>query len=143
MDNELLRKALWTDMWGSVAAMAITIFGAGLVGGWLGVPTGVVLAVGITLIPWVVFLAVTSRRTPLSRPSVGVVIAGNLAWGIAAAIVLIGFPDALSIAGKWIVAIFSLAVVDIGVAEWVGLRRGGNSGASHATDVAAAVPRRT
>ena len=127
MDNELLRKVLRIDMWGSAAAVGMTVLGAGLLGSWLGVPAGVVLAVGVVLIPWALFLSMTSRRTPLSRLAVGGVIAGNLAWGVAAAIVLIGFPDALSAAGKWIVAIFSLAVVDIGVAEWFGLRRGGVS----------------
>lgn len=124
MEIEILRKVLRTDMWGSAAAVGVTIVGAGWLGGWLGVRSGVVLAVGIVLIPWVLFLAMTSRRTLLSRSAVGVIIAGNLAWGVGAAIVLIGFPDALSPAGKWIFVIFSLAVADIGVVEWVGLRRG-------------------
>jgi hypothetical protein len=76
----------------------------------------------VVLIPWVYTLWQTSRRTPLPTTEVGLVVAGNIGWAVIAAIVLIGYADALSTSGKWIFGLFSLAVLDLGIAEWLGWR---------------------
>lgn len=127
MNAEMLRKVLCFDVVGSAVSVAVTIVGASLLAGWLDVSIWVPIAVGVILIPWVLFLARAVRRTPVRPTEVWVVIAGNLGWGLAAAVLIIGFPDALSVAGRWIVGVFSLAVVDLGIVEWFGLRGGRHS----------------
>lgn len=122
MNNEVLRKVLWFDAWASAATLAVAIAGASLLGGWLDVSVGAPVAVGVVLIPWAYFLAHVARRNPLRRAEVGAVVIGNLGWAVAAAVLIVGFPDVLSTSGKWIVGVFSLAVLDLGVVEWIGLR---------------------
>ena len=119
----LFPEKFWFDV--GVLVGAGTFLQAGLIGliaHWLDVPTWIPLAVGIALIPWVWFLLQTVRREPLRRGDLVFIVAGNVGWAVAAAIVILGFPDALSTAGRWIVGIFSLAVLDFGLTEWMGLR---------------------
>ncbi|MEA2002160.1 MAG: hypothetical protein U9N84_09810 [Actinomycetota bacterium] len=122
MSEQTLRKVLWVDVIGSSATIAFTIFGAALLGGWLGVSAWAPLAVGLVLIPWVALLLRTVRRDQLRAVDVAAIVAGNLLWVGTTAVLLLGFPDALSTAGKWIVGIFAIAVLDLSLAEWMGLR---------------------
>lgn len=124
MNNETLRKVLWFDAYASAASVAVTIAGASLLAGWLEVSVWAPLTVGVVLIPWVYLLAQTARRDPLRRAEVWTIVAGNVSWAVGAVVLIAGFPDALSTSGKWIVGIFSLAVLDLGIAEWLGLRSG-------------------
>jgi len=62
-------------------------------------------------------LYLTTRRAPLRAAQVTVVVVGNLAWAVAAAVIVWGFPNALSAGGKWAVGLFSLAVLAIGLME--------------------------
>jgi hypothetical protein len=123
MDEATLRKVLWADVVGSGTSVVFSIAGAGLIADWIGAAAWIPLAVGVLLIPWVWFLYRTVRRNPLRPTEVAIVVAGNVGWAVAAAVLILGFPDALSTGGKWIVGIFSLAVLDFGLAQWVGLRR--------------------
>jgi hypothetical protein len=123
MSEQTLRKALWSDVIGSSATIAFTIIGAALIGGWLEVSTWAVLGVGVALIPWVGILLRTVRRDQLRAADVAAIVVGNLVWVGATAVLIFGFPDALSTAGKWIVGIFALVVLDLTLAEWMGLRR--------------------
>jgi hypothetical protein len=100
MDSEKLRKILRFDMWASAASVIFTIAGAGLLADWMGVSPWVPSVVGVALIPWVYTLWQTSRRTPLRTTEVGLVVAGNIGWAVIAAILLIGYPDALSTTGS-------------------------------------------
>lgn len=131
MNEQILRKVLWADVYGSGASVVFTIIGAGLIGRWLGVSAWIPFGVGIILIPWVALLLQTVKREELRRVELAVVVVGNIGWAIAAAIVIWGFPDALSVGGKWILGLFSLAVLDYGILELVGLRKLSKTG-SHA-----------
>jgi hypothetical protein len=122
MSEEILRKVLWADAIGSGAALVFTIVGAGLLGRWLDISAWIPLTVGLVLIPWVYLLVRTVRRDQLRAGEVALIVAGNLGWVIAAAILIIGFPNALSTTGNWVVGIFSAVVLELGVAEWMGLR---------------------
>lgn len=121
MSSETLRKILWADVFGSGASVLFSIAAAGLVADWLEVWVWIPLAVGITLVPWVWFLYRTVRHDPLQTGTIAVIAAGNVGWAVAAAILILGFPAALSTAGAWIVGVFSLAVLDFGIAQWIGL----------------------
>lgn len=122
MDEKDLRRVLWADTVGSAASVVLTIAGAALIGRWLDVPTWVPLIVGLVLVPWVALLYMTVGQHPIRRAQVTVIVVGNLGWVLAAAVVIWGFPSALSAAGKWILGVFSLGVLALGVAELVGLR---------------------
>lgn len=123
MNEQILRKVLWADVLGSGASVIFTIVGASLIAGWLDVSAWIPLAVGLVLIPWVWFLVRTVRRDRLRAGEVAVIVAGNIGWAVLAAMLIFGFPNALSPAGRWIVGLFSLAVLDYGVLQLVGLRR--------------------
>lgn len=122
MNSKKLRTVLRFDMWASATTVGFTIVGASLLAGWLGVSTWVPFAVGMVLIPWVYTLWLTVSRRPLRSAEVGMVVVGNIGWAVIAAIVLVGYPAALSTSGKWIFGLFSLAVLDLGIAEWFGWR---------------------
>ena len=123
MNEQILRKVLWADVFGSGASTIFTIVGAGLIAGWLDVSAWIPLVVGLVLIPWVWFLVRTVRRDRLRKGEVAVIVAGNIGWAVLAAVLIFGFPDALSPGGRWIVGLFSLAVLDYGVLQLLGLRQ--------------------
>ena len=123
MGEQTLRKILWADAYASGASVLFTIAGAALLGDWLDISAWIPGAVCLVLIPWVGFLVMTVRRPELRPAEVATVVAGNIGWAAAAAVIIVGFPDSLSTGGKWIVGIFSLGVLDFGVAQWLGLRR--------------------
>lgn len=122
MIEQNLRKVLWVDVFGSGVSVVLALIGPGLIAEWLDVSGWIPFAVGVVLIPWVALLARAVRRERLRAGEVAYIVAGNIGWAIAAAILVFGFPDALSTTGKWIVGLFSLGVLDLGVAEWLGLR---------------------
>ena len=122
MTEQNLHRVLWADATGSAISVVFTIAGAGLVGRWLDVSPWIPAAVGIALIPWVMLLVHTVRRVPLRTIAVAIIAAGNLAWVVGAAVLIFGFPDALSTGGKWIVGLFSLAVLDLGLLQLAGLK---------------------
>jgi len=121
MNKETLRPALRTDLVGSAISALVVIAAAGPLSDGIGVPTSILIALGIVLIPWVGFLYLTTRRATLRAAEVTVVVVGNLAWAVAAPVIILGFPTALSTGGKWVVGLFSLAVLAIGFVELRGL----------------------
>lgn len=123
MNEANLRKVLWADVVGSGTSVVFSIAAAGLIAGWLDVSAWIPLAVGVLLVPWVWFLHRTVRREPLRTSEVAIIVVGNIGWALAAAVLIFGFPDLLSASGRWIVGLFSLAVLDFGLAQWVGLQR--------------------
>ena len=123
MNEKTLRSVLRIDLIGSALSALVAIAGARLLGGWLGVSPWVLVTLGIVLIPWVYLLYRTERRSRLRTGELAVIVVGNVGWAVAAAILIFGYPDALTTAGKWLVGVFSLAVLDLGVAEWLGIRR--------------------
>lgn len=118
-----LRKVLQWDIWGSGMSVLVSILGAVVLGGWLELSAWVPFGVGVGLIPWVAFLAYAARQHPLRRWQVAIIAFGNLAWVLTAVVILIGFPDALSVAGSWIVGLFSAGVLALGTMQAMGLRR--------------------
>lgn len=121
MNEAILRRVLETDMVGSGLSAALVIAAAQPLSDTLDVPAAALVGLGIVLIPWVGFLFSSVRRPRLRRGDVAVVVAGNLLWALAAAIMIWGFPASLSAAGKWIVGCFSLAVLALGIVELRGL----------------------
>lgn len=122
MSEQVLRKVLWADTVGSGLSTVITIVGAGVLADLLGVSAWVPFGVGLVLIPWVLHLLRTVRQEPLRSADVGIIVAGNVGWAVAAAVLILGFPTALTTTGNWLVGVFSLGVLALGVLQWIGLR---------------------
>lgn len=122
MSERNLRNVLRIDAVGSGLSTVFTLAGASWLGARLEVSAWIPFAVGLVLIPWVALLIHTVRRHPLSPAEVAVIVAGNVGWAVAAGVLIFGFPDAMSATGNWMVGLFSLAVLALGVAQWVGLR---------------------
>jgi hypothetical protein len=127
MGEQELRKVLWVDAIGSGVSTAFCIVGAGALAGWLGVSAWVPFGVGVALIPWVLHLVRTVRRDPLRPADITVIVAGNIGWAVVAAILIFGFPSAMTSTGSWLVGVFSLGVLALGVVQWIGLRSLGNA----------------
>lgn len=103
-----------------------TITGAGLVVAsvalrdWIGVPQWLIVAVGVGLLPFAIFVRHVSRT--LEPRLVLMVIGGDLAWVAAAVVILVGFPDSMTTAGRWVFGLVSLAVADFAFFQWRGLK---------------------
>jgi hypothetical protein len=104
-----------------------TVTGLGLVAAsdplesWSGVARWILVAVGIGLIPFAMFVKAVSRS--LDPRFVRVVIAGDVGWVVGAAIVLVGFPDTMTSAGKWTLGLVSVVVADFALLQWFGLKK--------------------
>ena len=122
MSEQNLRRVLQVDAAGSGVSTVVTIVGAGVLGEWLGISAWIPFVVGLALVPWVLHLMHTVRRDPLRPPDVTVIVAGNIGWAVAAAALILGFPTAMTTTGNWLVGGFSLAVLGLGVLQWIGLR---------------------
>jgi hypothetical protein len=121
--NMFLRYALLADAIASGATGLLLIAGAGFLAGLLGLPTALMRAAGVLLVPYVAFVAFVATRETTSRAAVQVVIACNAVWAAASMLLLVtdyvaptGLGTAFVIAQAAVVAVF-------GELQFVGLRR--------------------
>jgi hypothetical protein len=104
-----------------------TITGLGLVAAsgpleeWSGVARWILVAVGVGLVPFALFVKAVSRS--LDSRLVRLVIAGDVGWVVGAAIVLVGYPDTMTSAGKWTLGLVSVVVADFALFQWFGLKK--------------------
>ena len=87
---------------------------------WSGVMRWVLVVVGGGLLPFAAFVRSVSRS--LDEGLVKMVIAGDVMWVLAAAVILVGFPDSMTTPGKWGLGVVSLAVADLAFFQWRGLK---------------------
>lgn len=88
--------------------------------GW---PTWVAVAVGLSMLPYAILL----HRIVASGRFVGriakITMEADVAW-VLGSLAILGFAgDASTTTGNWIIAVVALAVADVGVAKWIGIRR--------------------
>ena len=81
----------------------------------------ILVAVGIGLVPFALFVKAVSRS--LDSRLVRLVIAGDVGWVVGAAIVLVGYPDTMTSAGKWTLGLVSVVVADFALFQWFGLKK--------------------
>lgn len=122
MDDRLLRTTLTVNagisaVWGLAAAT-----GAGVLAEPLGLPAPAMIVAGVvTLVAAGLFWRFRSRDR--LRPVEGwVATIGDLVFGTALVVAAVATPDVTGL-GRWVVAISGLAVLDLAVIEWVGVRR--------------------
>ena len=118
-----LRNILFANATFSLISGAVLIAASGPLGDFLETSRWVPIAVGLALLPWAVFAFMNGRREQPLRRDTWLTIAGDLAWVVGAAVIIL-LPDSLSAGGKWALGIVSVGVLDFAVFQWLALRRG-------------------
>lgn len=121
-----LRRALAVDGLISGAMGLLMVAGAPLLGDAFELPAALVRYVGLVLVPFAVAVWYLSRRRVMSASGVRAVIAANIAWvGASALVLLTGWIDPNGVGVAFVIV---QAVVVAGLAElqYAGLRRSMN-----------------
>ena len=118
-----LRLALLADAAASGASAALLVTGAGFLESWLGLPVALMREVGFVLIPYVIVVAFMASRPMASVGAVNTIVAINLAWSAASALLLASGWVAPTVLGIAFVLAQGLAVGTFGVVQNVCLRR--------------------
>lgn len=121
MPSKILTRTLAANAGFSAVTGVILVIGAVPVSRWLSIPTWLAIAVGVGLLPFALVVAKTARNP--RRDSVWQVIIADIAWVIAAVVVLVGFPRSMSTAGLWSLGLVTVAVADFAALQFIGLRR--------------------
>ena len=118
-----LHTALRVNSVFSVVSGAGLALGANALDEALGVDAIWLVAVGIGVVLFGIAVGRIAARKPIPRRAVRGVIAADLAWVIGAAVIIVGFPDMLSTAGKWTLGILSAFVLDFVILQGVALKQ--------------------
>ena len=130
--SAFLRKVLAADALISAATGLLMAFGASLLGDVFELPPGLVRYVGLVLLPFAGGVWYLSGRRVVNASAVRAVIAANVAWvGASALVLLMGWIDPNALGTAFVIL---QAVVVAGLAElqYAGLRRAGNATAAAA-----------
>jgi hypothetical protein len=88
---------------------------------WLGIAIWISIGLGLGLLGFAAVLVLLARDP---QPAlVRAVILADAAWVAGAVVVIAVFPDLMSSAGLWALALVSVVVAELAVAQYVGLRR--------------------
>ena len=118
-----LQVALLADAAASGASAALLVTGAGFLESWLGLPVTLMREVGLVLIPYVIVVAFMALRPTTSIGAVTTIVAINLTWTVASALLLVSGWVVPTMLGIAFVLVQGLAVGTLGVIQYVCLRR--------------------
>ena len=118
--SRFLRVTLAVNALFSATCGAVLIVGHVTLADTIGVPAPLLAAGGVALLAFAGAVAVVAARS--WRLGARMVLAADVAWVVGAAVVLAGFRDLVTIRGAWMLAIVTLIVLDLAIAEGVGLR---------------------
>ena len=121
MSTPLLTRALLANAVFSLLSGATLIAGGWWLADGFGVPFWVLLVVGAGLIPFGVGVAMAGRSP--SPDQVRGIIVADLAWVIGAVVLLLGFPSAMSDAGRTTLAAVTALVGVFASLQTIGARR--------------------
>jgi len=122
-DQRLLRTALRLDAVASGALGVACATGAGVLDELLGLPTGLLVGVGVFLVVFAAGLVVLAARRPVPRGGTAVVVLGNAAWVLMSVALVIGAWDRLTVLGVVVVLAQAAAVAVFADLQWAGSRR--------------------
>lgn len=130
--DRLLRTALTVNVALSAPWGLVAVFGAPLLAEPLGVPVAGTQVVGaVAVLAAALFWHFRSR--PSLRPAEGWIAAvGDGIFGLALLVVALAAPEVTTI-GRWVVGLSGVLVLDLAVAEFVGVRRLARGHAAGAT----------
>lgn len=118
-----LRNVLRADALSCVACGVLQVVFTGHMAQLLGLPEALLAYTGEFLLVYAAAVAFVSTRDPLPRPLVWVLLAGNLGWAIACALLLVSGRVAPSLLGAAYVVAQALTVAVLAELQFFGLRR--------------------
>jgi hypothetical protein len=118
-----LRRSLILDAAASGATGALMLAGAGVLEGWLGVPTALMRGAGLVLVPYVAFVGYLAARQTLTPAAVWTVIVANMLWAAASVALLLSGWIAPTALGYAFVIAQAVVVAAFGELQYVGMRR--------------------
>ena len=121
--NTFLRYALLADAIASGATGVLTIAGADLLTGILGLPVPLMPEAGLLLVPYVAFVAWVATRETISRATVHATIALNVLWVAASIGLLLSGWVAPTVLGYAFVIAQAVVVGAFAELQIIGLRR--------------------
>jgi hypothetical protein len=125
VDSPLLRFALKADAVVTGANAAVYAAAAPLLDSWLGVPTGVLLAIGAFLAVYAGLVYRLATRPAMPRGAVAAVIAANVVWAVDSVIALGLDWFSPTLAGQVVIAVQAAGVATFAALQYAGLRRAG------------------
>ncbi len=121
--STFLRNALKFDAALSTVALAGMTLGASMLAPATGLPQGLMVAVGVGLIPWVAFLLWVATRPVVPAAAVWAVIVLNLVWVVDCVAVTFGLGFDPTAVGEGFAVVNALGTLLLAELEFVGLRR--------------------
>ncbi|RKN51162.1 hypothetical protein [Micromonospora endolithica] len=122
-DRSLLRLALRIDALASGASGLAFAPGAALVADPLGLPTALLVPVGIFLLGYAAALWLLAARPRIDRRAAAVVVVVNLIWAVDSVVLLAGGWFTPTMVGVVVIAAQAAAVAGFAAVQWIGLRR--------------------
>jgi hypothetical protein len=117
-----LPRLLLVDGLASGATALLLIVGAQMLAPLLGLPSGLLRIAGMILVPFVAWVLLLSRRSPVSRTAMTAVVAINFAWVAASAWVAFGPVWQPTMLGTAFVCAQALVVLAFAELGWMGMR---------------------
>lgn len=121
-DDHLLRTTLTINCWISTAWGLAATAGAGVLAGRLGLPTVAIATAGLVTLAAAALFWRFRSRDDLRALDGWVATLGDAVFGIGLLVVAVVAPEVTEL-GRWVVGVSGLAVLDLAVVEWIGLRR--------------------
>jgi len=118
-----LRNVLRADALSCVACGLLQVVFKGQMAQLLGLPPALLAYTGEFLLVYAAVVAFISTRDPLPRPLVWLLLAGNLGWSIACALLLLSGRVAPSMLGTVYGVVQALTVAVLAELQFFGLRR--------------------
>jgi hypothetical protein len=119
----LLRFALTLDGIATGANGVLYLVGAPLLDGWLGLPTGVLMAVGAFLIVYAALVLRLATRPAMPRPAVVAVIAANAVWVVDSLLALALDWFTPTTVGQILIAVQAVLVAGLAALQYTGLKQ--------------------
>ena len=119
----ILRNVLIADALSCLATGALQLMMPGPLSQWLNLPSMLLIATGLFLVGYALFVGLVATRDPLPRAMVWMFVAGNLGWAAGCLLLLAsGVIAPTSWGTAWILAQVATVVV-LAELQWTGLRR--------------------
>lgn len=118
-----LRRILLADALTCVVTGLLMLAGAPVLEPWFGLPSALLQAAGILLLPIAAFIAFAGTRARLSHRMVWAVIAGNALWVMASIALLLSGWVTPTMPGQAFIVVQALAVAVLAKLEYFGMCR--------------------
>jgi hypothetical protein len=115
--------ALLVDAIATAATGALLALGGPLLERWLGLPSALLVAAGLPLLPFAAFVGWLATRVSTVRGAVGLVVAANALWVVASVALLVSDAFEPTLLGVAFVLAQAAAVAAFAEFQFVGLRR--------------------